>query len=33
MKSDFNDENLNYLSEAVSNIVSDDSDSESEYLF
>jgi hypothetical protein len=29
MKSNFNEENLNYLSEAVSNMLSEDSDNES----
>ena len=32
MKNDFNVENLNYLSEAVSSMVSDESDSESKII-
>ena len=32
MKNDFNEENLNYLSEAVSSMGSDESDSESKII-
>ena len=32
MKNDFNEENLNYLSEAVSNMISDESEKESNFM-